>query len=227
MNMVAGRAYHTATLLPNGKVLVAGGCYDVCRIYNLSSAELYDPFTGTWSATSSMANARAQHTATLLPNGKVLVAGGISGSNIVASAEIYDPATGAWSPAGNMVNARRFAQATLLSTGKVLVAGGQNYSATLAAAEIYDPALNRWSKTGSMSTPRLYFVAVPLLNGKSVGRRRREPECHPGERGIIRPDKRTLVVDGQHECRQDLFYGNCADRWTRPRGGGKRGRQYG
>ena len=165
-NMVAGRAYHTATLMASGKVLDAGGCYDVCGIYNMSSAELYDPFTGTWSATGSMVAARAQHTATLLPSGKVLVAGGISGSDIVASAEIYDPATGKWSPAGNMPNGRRFAQAALLTTGKVLVAGGQNYSATLAAADVYDPATNRWSATGRMSTPRLYFVATTLLNGK-------------------------------------------------------------
>ena len=165
-NLVAGRAYHTATLLTNGKVLVAGGCYDVCGIYNMSSAELYDPSNGRWSTTGSMTIARAQHTATLLPNGKVLVAGGISGSNIVASAEVYDPASGTWSSGGNMKNARRFAQSALLSTGKVLVVGGQNYNTTLAAAEIFDPATNKWSTTGSMSTPRLYFVATPLLNGK-------------------------------------------------------------
>ena len=65
---------HTATLLPTGKVLVAGGCRVVGS--DLSSAELYDPATGTWTATGSLGTARQHHTATLLPSGKVLVAGG-------------------------------------------------------------------------------------------------------------------------------------------------------
>ena len=72
-------ADHTATLLPNGKVLVAGGC--IMAVDDLSSAELYDPATGTWTATGSLGTARYGHTATLLPNGKVLVAGGDNGSN--------------------------------------------------------------------------------------------------------------------------------------------------
>ena len=67
-------AYHTATLLPNGKVLVAGGSIAAAA---LSSAELYDPASGTWTATGSLGTARDSHTATLLPNGKVLVAGGV------------------------------------------------------------------------------------------------------------------------------------------------------
>ncbi len=70
-SLATARADHTATLLPNGKVLVAGGSSCV-----LASAELYDPASGTWTATGSLATARDLHTATLLPNGKVLVAGG-------------------------------------------------------------------------------------------------------------------------------------------------------
>ena len=164
--LLTGRSYHTATLLKNGKVLVAGGCYSVCGIYTLNSAELYDPATGGWSATGSMIAARAEHTATLLPSGKVLVAGGISGANIVSSAEVYDPATGKWSRAGAMISARRFAQAVALRNGKAMVMGGQNYTATLATSEIFNPKTNRWSYAGNMSSPRLYFAAVTLLNGK-------------------------------------------------------------
>jgi hypothetical protein len=79
-------------LLPNGKVLVAGG------YVGLSSAELYDPASGTWTATGSLATGRSYHTATLMPNGKVLVAGGIdSNGSWLASAELYGPATGTWS----------------------------------------------------------------------------------------------------------------------------------
>jgi len=163
--MVSPRSYQTATLLTNGKVLVAGGCYSACGIYNMNNAELYDPGTGLWTATGSM-SARAQHTATLLPNGKVLVAGGISGADIVASAEIYDPATEKWSPVASMASARRFAQATLLNNGRVLVMGGQNYSVTLAAAETYDPLANKWSAAGKMSSPRLYFAVAALPQGK-------------------------------------------------------------
>src|SRR5438309_4456758 len=93
---------HTATLLPNGKVLVAGGG-DIDGIH--PSAELYDPASGTWSATGSLATPRSGHTATLLPNGKVLVAGGGDGS-ILASAELYDPASGTWSATGSLATAR-------------------------------------------------------------------------------------------------------------------------
>ena len=96
------RDYHTATLLPNGKVLVVGG-------YNgsyLSSAELYDPVTGTWTATGALSTARRSHAATLLPNGKVLVAGGWNGSIPLSSAELYDPATGVWTATGALNTAR-------------------------------------------------------------------------------------------------------------------------
>jgi arylsulfatase A-like enzyme len=120
------RLQHTATLLANGKVLVVGGvirCNPGCS--TTGSAELYDPATGTWSYTGNLNTARRLHTATLLANGQVLVAGGTSGKDVLNSAELYDPATGTWSSTGNLNTARDGHTATLLSTGKVLVAGGR------------------------------------------------------------------------------------------------------
>ena len=101
------------------------------------------PFT--FSDTGSLATARYYHTATLLPNGKVLVAGGCNGSGSLASAELYDPASGTWTATGSLATARVDHTATLLPNGKVLVAGGFDSSGYLASAELYDPASGTWS----------------------------------------------------------------------------------
>ena len=157
-----GRYQHTATLLPNGKVLVVGG-------YNgsqLASAELYDPASGLWTATGSLTTARQDHTATLLPNGKVLVAGGYDGSRYLASAELYDPSSGIWTATGSLATARSVHTAALLPKGKVLVAGGYNSSGALASAELYDAASGIWTATGSLATAREYHTATLLPNGR-------------------------------------------------------------
>ena len=154
------RYAHTATLLPNGKVLVTGGVADYPR-----SAELYDPASGSWSVTGSLNTARYFPSATLLPNGKVLVAGGWNTiSGYLTSAELYDPTTGSWSATGSMNTARNQQTATLLPNGKVLVAGG--VIPYLSSAELYDPATGNWSTTGSLITARAGHSATLLPNGK-------------------------------------------------------------
>ena len=143
-NLVTARADHAATLLSNGKVLVAGGFGDFSLGQVTNRAELYDPDTGTWSSTGNLNRGRALHTATLLTTGKVLVAGGffVDGlPNITDRSELYDPATGTWSNTGNLNSGRRFHTATLLLNGKVLAAGGNGFNAP-NSAELYNSGSN-------------------------------------------------------------------------------------
>ena len=149
--MLTSRANHTATLLPDGKVLVTGGLDT--RGGALGSAELYDPSRGTWTATRELGLARANHTATLLRDGKVLVAGGSAQGGRRTEAELYDPVGRTWTPTGDMVLARANHTATLLRDGRVLVVGGccglgEEYP-MLASAELYDPASGTWAAAGS------------------------------------------------------------------------------
>jgi len=123
------------------------------------------PEAGSVNSVRSMTTQRAAHTATLLPNGKVLVAGGFAGGGSLASAEVFDPATSTFASAGNMDSSRAGHTATLLPNGKVLIAGGYNGS-YLASAELYDPAAHTFMPTGTMVTARSGHVATLLNNGK-------------------------------------------------------------
>ncbi len=168
-SMSTYRALHTATLLRDNKVLIVGGCEEdyTTGCAPKTSAELFDSTTGTFSLTGSLAVARDSHTATLFPNGKVLIAGGLTGPSTTTTAELYDAATGAFTPTGSMVAIRHSHTATLLSNGKVLVTGGADISgAALASAELYDPASETFAPTGTMLKPRVGHSATLLTNGK-------------------------------------------------------------
>src|SRR5262245_56632957 len=151
---------HTATLLHNGKVLIAGGVnrFFPPPVSGINSAELHDPATGTWSSTGNLTTSRYGHTATLLPNGKVLVTGGSNGANDsngpndLDSAELYDPATGGWSLTANLKAACFGHAATLLPSGQVLVVGVRCCgSPARKSAELYDPVTGTWSSAGQLN----------------------------------------------------------------------------
>jgi N-acetylneuraminic acid mutarotase len=168
-SLKVGRYAHTATLLENGMVLVVGGSDDGDFVSTLASAELYDPNTGTWSLTGSLNRATVFHTATLLPDGKVLVIGGYQWPpTSLRSAELYDPSTGGWSYSSKLNEARDGHTATLLPGGMVLIAGGEDWNtrSSLDSAELYDLAAGIWLSAADLLTPRCYHTATILNNGK-------------------------------------------------------------
>jgi N-acetylneuraminic acid mutarotase len=173
------RRLHTATRLANGKVLVAGGTSVGTQFPppGLAAAELYDPPTGTWTATGGLRTPRFGHSAVLLPDSSVLVAGGTglrSGQSVTAlrSAERYRPDTGTWTELAPMTDARTGHPAVVLANGRVLVIGGsiptaRDTDAALAFCELYDPATNAWTPTGNLLAPRSRHQAV-LVSTTSV-----------------------------------------------------------
>src|SRR5208282_2136710 len=167
------RAYHTATLLNNGMVLIAGGSNGGF----LASVELYNPATGTFTLTGSLNTTRYLHTATLLNDGTVLLAGGygpLSGTTYgyLTSVELYNPATGTFTLTGSLHTGRYWHTATLLNNGMVLVAGGYGSLGTnpvtygyLSNAELYNPATGTFTLTGSLNAARFEHTATLLNNG--------------------------------------------------------------
>ena len=168
-NLSVARGFATTTTLPNGKILIAnGGDYNDGGAAT-TAADLFDPASGLFSATGSTHDARHGSTATLLANGKVLIAGGIM-NNVqtrLASAELYDPATGTFAYTGSMHVARDYHNAALLQNGKVLIAGGGDGSGTsLNSSELYDPTTGTFALSGTMIERRDDATATTLLNGK-------------------------------------------------------------
>jgi WD40 repeat protein len=159
-SMTTVRYQHTATLLQDGTVLLAGAP-------GLNTAEKYDPGTGKFTAITGKMNIdRHGHTATLLNTGKVLIAGGtdVHNSNAaLATAELFDPATGMFTlTAGNMSVARTGHNATLLADGRVLITSGNTLT-----AEVFDPNTGMFTPTtGKMITARTEDTATLLPNGK-------------------------------------------------------------
>ncbi len=222
-NLLVGRSHHTATLLRDGRVLVAGGT-GAGNEGVLSSAELYDPARGTWSATGSMLAPHSDHSATLLGDGRVLV------TAATGEAELYDPGTGTWSATGRMSTPRTSYAVTLLRDGRVLVSGGDPGVASereFAPPELFDPLSGTWSVAGTMHVPRSLHTATLLDDGRVLiagGQGTEASESNPmglvasaelydpasgawtvtgdmqaprsGHAAVMLPDGRVLVVGG-------------------------------
>ena len=169
--MSIGHDRPAMVVLPSGKVLIAGGLGGIGILPTiLDSAELFDSKTGQFSMSNGrMSNPRVAATGTLLPNGKVLIAGGLSALSALASADVYDPVTDTFSPTENPMSSARVDQtSTLLADGTELIAGGTDVNSNpLATAEIYDPSTNRFTLLPNLMTDaRVQAAAVRLQSGQ-------------------------------------------------------------
>ena len=241
--MDAGRANHTATVLQDGTVLVAGAANgSPSGFLYLSSASRYDPTSNTWSPAGAMAEARGMHTATLLPDGTVLVAGGRANPP-TSGVERYHPVSNGWSAAASLSTPRREHTATLLSNGKILVTGGASATGSptpvlgVESAEIYDPATDAWAPASPMSVGRWNHTATLLPDGRVLvvggepwgtrlaelyspatdtwapaGQPNVERSCHAA---TLLPDGRVLVVGGDENLLHTAeIYDPATHAWT-------------
>jgi hypothetical protein len=161
----------TATLLRDGRVLVAGGCSsatDTQACVHTATAEIYDPTSGTFTRTGSMTVERAGHTATLLRDGRVLITGGHHVSaDPLASAELYDPSTGRFTPTGSMSTPREGSTAVLLKNGKVFVFGGAADGTALADfGELYDPSTGQFKRSTPTAVRHDSGTVTLLVDGR-------------------------------------------------------------
>jgi hypothetical protein len=224
-SMIRGRSHGAAaTVLQDGKVLVAGG--EAEDTFATAATELYDPATGSWTRTGKLHSRRRGDSATLLADGQVLVIGGFGSPPRVG--ELYDPGTGTWSLTRQMARWRYSPSVAALADGRVLVFGGWAESGTWShRADLYDPTTGRWDATGHMAAPQGPFTVLgdgrvlvmheghaPEVFDPITGRWRsvaRPTTDVPWNALVLLADGRALALstrDGESE-----LYDPTADRW--------------
>jgi hypothetical protein len=203
--MSVDRAAHQATLLHDGRVLVTGGCAGNHCEQILASAELYDPSSRTFRRVASMGTARASHAAALLPDGRVLVAGGWTSNGPTASAEVYDPATGRWTALPDMTEPRVSLIAVPLQDGRVLMmGGGEGRLPDQGTSEVFDPATDSFTLVVSMHTN--HYLATRMADGRVLltggqgpdGSILRSAEIFDPGKGTFEPTGDMLVPRVKH-----------------------------
>jgi MYXO-CTERM domain-containing protein len=164
--MAGARFDHAATLLNDGRLLIAGGTTDNANAF--SSAEIYNPANNTWSSAGALATARHDYSLTLLADGRALAVGGVNGSGTtITNAEVYNPMTNSWSTVSSISGARAGHSANRLGGGSVLIAGGYTTNPTgITSAQLFNPMTNTWSAMPSMSVGRAYHGAVVISGGR-------------------------------------------------------------
>jgi hypothetical protein len=212
-SMIAPRVGHTATLLSSGKVLIAGGTdSNAGGGAAIVNAELYDPSNDTFSTTGSMLSERAQHTATLLLSGEVLIAGGWNGHAADAPddppwdplfAELYSPSTGTFRYSGTMSTTRIGHAAIRLSDGRVLMLGGipalQNIHEQPPSpmyAELYEPATEIFSPVANIDLSQDSYAATLLTNGQLLITGGEEANIAVASAELIDGMNQSLVATG-------------------------------
>jgi hypothetical protein len=153
------RTFHAATLLLDGRVLVTGGINTPQNSSGRTECEFFDPASRTWSMAPPLNDARAHHTATLLPDGRVIVVAGYSLPNALKTVEILDANQQSCTKV-QPLSATRVGHTTTLLNGQAFVVGGGDFG----AGEIYDEVNNQWSHLGILKTPRGYHSATPIFD---------------------------------------------------------------
>jgi hypothetical protein len=171
--LAAPRGFGATTALADGRILVTGGCADPACSTVLGDATVYDPVADAWQGAGSMSSPRAGHTATLLGDGSVIVAGGCADSGcttVLSSADLWTATGGGtFTPAPSMAGARHHHTANMLANGEVLMAGGADATgSTVPTSEVYLPIANQWIGTGAMMLSRAFHVGVRLSDGRVI-----------------------------------------------------------